>query len=145
MRIIRSTVALSVLLVACTSASPPTAPDAVPVTPGSMVPTGGTTGQFVRAMYSVTGTATLAIENGVGRLEFSSDFSIAQTPGPFVYLNTTSNANTGQPVRVGALKSVRGAQTYTFQVPAGVRYSWVLIWCDPFNVPMAQAAIPPTP
>ena len=145
MRIIRNTVALSVLLLACTSASPPTAPNAAPVAPGGMVPSGGATGPFVRAMYSVTGTATLAVENGVGRLDLSSDFSIAQTPGPYVYLNTTTNANTGQPLRVGALKSVRGAQSYTFQVPAGVRYSWVLIWCDPFNVPMAQAAIPPTP
>lgn len=87
------------------------------------------------------GTATLVTENGVARLTFSSDFNIAQTPGPFVYLNTTNNANTGQPLRVGALQKRQGAQSYTFQLPPGVKYSWVLIWCDPFNVSMAHAPL----
>ena len=66
-------------------------------------------------------------------------------PGPFVYVNTTNNATTGRPLRVAALKSNRGAQSYSFLVPAGVSYTWVLVWCDPFNVPVAEAAIPATP
>lgn len=45
----------------------------------------------------------------------------------------------------GALRRRTGAQQYSFQVPAGVRYAWVIIWCDPFNVGMAEAAIPATP
>ena len=83
--------------------------------------------------------------NGVAQLTFSADFSVAPTPGPVVYVKTTNNPNTGQPLRIGAIKSTRGAQTYTFQLPPGVRCSWVIIWCDPFNVPMAEAAISPTP
>ena len=78
-------------------------------------------------------------------MEFSSNFVVSAVPGPFVYLNTTNNANTGNPLRVSALKSNSGAQTYAFQLPAGVSYRFVLIWCDPFNVPVAEAAIPPTP
>jgi Electron transfer DM13 len=136
----------AVALVACSGATPPTAPDAVPVDPGLPAPVGpSVVGKFVKTRYDVTGTATLVIQNGVGQLDLSSDFSIMQTPGPYLYLNTTNNANSGQPLRIATLKSRSGAQRYTFTVPAGVRYSWVLIWCDPFNVPMAEAAITPTP
>ncbi len=93
----------------------------------------------------MTGVATLAIANGVARLELSSDFTLGNPPGPVLYLNTTNNPNTGQPLRIGALRSRSGAQTYTFQVPANVSYRWVIIWCDPFNVPIAEASVPPTP
>jgi hypothetical protein len=137
---------LFVATAACNSAEPPTAPDAVPVAPGTPNPGGmGVSASFVRTGYNVSGQATLVIENGVAQLDFSSDFAIAQTPGPFVYLNTSANPNAGQPIRVGALRSRTGAQRYTFQVPAGVRYTHVIIWCDPFNVGMAHAVIPPTP
>ncbi|QJR37901.1 DM13 domain-containing protein [Gemmatimonas groenlandica] len=127
--------------VGCNGAVPPTAPDAVAVTPVEGPTGSGRTSAFVRTGYAVAGTATLVTENGVARLTFSSNFNIAQTPGPVVYLNTTNNANTGQPLRVGALQSRQGAQTYTFQVPPGVTYGWVLIWCDPFNVSMAHAPL----
>ncbi len=130
----------------CSSAEPPTAPDAVPLAPDGAAPTGeGVVGRWRRTGYTVSGSAALAVENGTARLTFSSDFSIAQTPGPVVYLNTTSNPNSGRPLRIGALKSRNGAQSYTFQVPTGVRYSYIIIWCDPFNVSMAEAPIPLTP
>lgn len=139
---------LIALLSACNSATPPTAPDAVPVVPGPgmMAPMGmGVNGRFVRTRYDVTGTATVIIENGVGVIELSPDFSVAQTPGPYLYLNTTNNPNTGQPIRIASLRGKSGAQRFTFAVPSGVRYSWLVIWCDPFNVPMAEAAISPVP
>ena len=66
-------------------------------------------------------------------------------PGPFVYLNTTNNANTGRPLRVGALKSNDDARMYSFQLPAGASHTFVLVLCDPCNVPVAEAAIPSTP
>jgi Electron transfer DM13 len=134
------------LVAACSSATPPTAPDAMPVAPGTMAPMGmGVTGRFVKTRYDVTGTATVVIENGVGVIELSLDFSISQTPGPYLYLNTTNNPNTGQPIRIANLRGKSGAQRFTFTVPAGVRYTWLVIWCDPFNVPMAEAAITPVP
>jgi hypothetical protein len=90
------------------------------------------------------GTVRLTIGNGTGLLEFGGDFSVSSVPGPFVYLNTTNDPNTGTPLRIAALTRNSGAQRYAFQVSADVRYTWVLVWCDPFNVPVAQAAIPAT-
>lgn len=146
MRHIPKALTFAVLLGACNSATPPTAPDAVPVVPGTPIPIGmGVNGRFVKTRYDVTGTATVVIENGVGVIELSNDFSIVQTPGPYLYLNTTNNPNSGQPIRIASLKGKSGAQRFTFSVPAGVRYSWLVIWCDPFNVPMAEAAIGPVP
>jgi hypothetical protein len=138
--------AIVALLSGCSSATPPTAPDAQPVTSGAPEPTGpGVTGRFVRTRYDVTGTATVRIANGIGVIELSADFSIAQTPGPFLYLNTTNNPNTGQPIRIASLRGKSGAQRFTFTVPTGAQYSWLVIWCDPFNIPMAEAAIVPVP
>lgn len=132
--------------VGCNGAEPPTAPNAQPVGPEVSPPAGpAAIGVWRKTRYDVTGTVQFVATNGVGQLTFSADFSVAQTPGPVVYVNITNNPNTGQPLRIGAIKSTRGAQTYTFQLPPGVRYTWVLIWCDPFNVPMAEAAINPTP
>jgi hypothetical protein len=137
---------LAALLLGCSGATPPTAPDAMEVTPGTPTPMGtGVTGRFVKTGYDVTGTATVRIENGVGVIELSSDFNISQTPGPFLYLNTTNNPNSGQPLRIANIRGKTGAQRFTFAVPAGVRYSWVVIWCDPFNVAMAEAPITPVP
>lgn len=136
------------IFAACNSATPPTAPDAMPVDPGVvMQPPAGSavTGQFVGVGHNGSGGVRFAVVNGVGRLDFGDDFSVDAVPGPFVYVNTTNNANTGRPLRVSALRSNRGAQTYTFQIPAGERYTWILVWCDPFNVAVAQAGIPATP
>jgi len=136
--------ALLFMLLGC-GAEPPTALDAVIVDPsGGEAPADGVTARWTRVRYNATGSVTLAIRNGVATLRFSPDFTVDQTPGPFVYLNTTNNANTGRALRVGALRARRGEQVYTFQVPAGVQYTHVLIWCDPFNVPMVEAVIPPT-
>ena len=134
----------ALLLLSACNAEPPMAPNAVPVGPETAMPMGdATTGVWRRTGYNVTGTLQLVAQNGVAKLTFSPDFTVAQTPGPVVYLNTTNNPNSGQPLRIGALLSRSGAQTYTFQLPPGVRYSWVIIWCDPFNVAMAEARLAP--
>ncbi len=145
--LIASCVAASIVA-ACSSATPPTAPDAIPVDPGIVMqpPVGtGVTGQFAGVGHKGSGSVRFTVANGVGRLDFGSDFSVDAVPGPFVYVNTTNNPNTGRPLRVSALLSNSGTQTYTFQIPAGESYTWILVWCDPFNAPVAQAAIPATP
>lgn len=84
----------------------------------------------------------------IGESRFSHEIPAAlrrQTRRPFLYLNTTNNPNTGQPIRIASLRGKSGAQRFTFTVPAGVRYTWLVIWCDPFNIPMAEAAITPVP
>ena len=100
-------------------------------------------GQFRGVGHQGGGSVRFTVENGVGLLQFSDDFVVGGAPGPFVYVNTTNNANTGSPLRVAALKSNRGTQTYTFQLAAGVSYRWVLVWCDPYNVPLSEAELPP--
>lgn len=143
--------AFSLLLLAatlaCSPPGPPTALDATTLTPGMPIsPTGPTAiGMFTRTGYPVTGSASVTVAGRVARLELSLDFSIGSAPGPVLYLNTTNNPNSGQPLRIGPLQRLNGAQTYDFLIPEGVRYTWVIIWCDPFNVGMAQASISPTP
>lgn len=143
-RLLQLVVPLCVL--SCGNATPPTAPDAVRVDPPPAMNGGGLSGPFVsgrlvKTGYNVSGTVTLRIENGVGQLDLSSDYALAQTPGPFLYLNTTNNPNTGTPLRVASVRSLSGAQRFTFSVPPGVNYTWAIIWCDPFNVAMAEARL----
>lgn len=135
----------ALVLVAC-AAEPPTAPDAVADENQPPLMSGGVTGRFVGAGgHRGSGAVTLAVEGTRARLELGGDFVVDGVPGPYLYLNTTNNANTGTPLRVAALQRNSGSQVDTFQIPAGVRYTWVLVWCDPFNVPVAEAQIPPTP
>ncbi len=137
---------VAALLGACTSAVPPTAPTAMLVEGGATPPVGsGVTGRWVGVGHGVSGSVRFTVQGGVGRLDFSDDFALTEAPGPFVYMNTTNNANTGRPLRVAALRSNRGAQSYVFQMPAGAVYTWVLLWCDPYNVALAETQIPPTP
>ena len=137
---------LALTIGACRNATPPTAPTAMLVDAGAPpAPGSGVLGAFVGVGHQGRGSVRFNVQNGVGRLDFSSDFSVSGVPGPYVYLNTTNNANTGKPLRVAALKSNDGAQTYSFQLPPNVSYTFVLIWCDPFNVPVAEAPIAPTP
>lgn len=139
-------VLVSTTVVACNSAVPPTAPDAMLVEPGmTRPPVAGVTGRWTGVGHAAQGSVRVSVESGVARLDFSDDFSVSAVPGPFVYVNTTNNANTGRPLRVAALRSNAGAQSYAFQLPGGASYTWVLIWCDPYNVPVAEASIPPAP
>ena len=142
-----SLIAVLLAVAGCNSAVPPTAPNAMVVEPGAPQPPAGAgiTGRWVGVGHNVLGSVRFSVQNGVARLDFSDDFSVSAVPGPFVYVNTTNNANTGSPLRVAALRSNGGAQSYAFQLPAGATYAWVLIWCDPFNVPVAEARIATTP
>lgn len=145
MRHVQRFITLAVLAAGC-GATPPTAPDAGPDANQPLPTTPGSVGSFTGAGgHRGEGSVTLTVEGQRARLEFGSNFSVSEVPGPFVYLNTTNDPNTGAPLRVSELQRNAGSQIYTFLVPAGVRYTWVLVWCDPFNVPVAEAPIPPTP
>ena len=139
-------VTASFVLAACSSAVPPTAPDAMMVEPGMSRPAGtGVTGRWAGVGHAARGSVRVSVENGVMRLDFSDHTSVSAVPGPFVYVNTTNDANTGRPLRVAALRSTAGAQSYAFQLPDAASYTWVLVWCDPYNVPVAESSIPPIP
>ncbi|MDZ4673240.1 MAG: DM13 domain-containing protein [Gemmatimonadota bacterium] len=125
------------------SAVPPTAPDATPDAGQPPLMGQGVPAQFVGAGgHQAAGTVTVRVEGNRARLDFSADFLVDGVPGPYVYLNTTNNPNSGAPLRVAALQRNSGSQTYTFLIPAGVSYTWVLVWCDPFNVGVGEARIP---
>ncbi len=144
--ILAGLVIVSTTVAACNSAVPPTAPDAMVVEPGMSRPAGtGVTGRWAGVGHAARGSVRVSVENGVTRLDFSDDFSVSAVPGPFVYVNTTNDANTGRPLRVAALRSTAGAQSYAFQLPDAASYTWVLVWCDPYNVPVAESSIPPIP
>ena len=131
----------------CNAAVPPTAPNAMLVPPEMALPPGGTvvSAEWRGVGHTARGTVRLTVAGSVAQLDFSENFAVSGVPGPFVYLNTTNNPNTGRPLRVSALRSNSGAQSYAFQLPAGVIYQWVLVWCDPFNVPVAEARLPSVP
>lgn len=160
-------VALLALTVAggCNSAVPPMAPDAMliepqmPLPPTGMTPPppggapppapppprAGVVAQWVGVGYGARGSVRITAADSVVQLDFSDDFAVDGVPGPFVYINTTNNANTGRPLRISALRRNRGAQSYAFRLPAGATFAWVLIWCDPYNVPVAEARVPAAP
>ncbi len=124
-------------------ASPPLAPDAAPIDPNAPPPAGPTVeAGFVGVGHRAGGRVRLTLGQGRGRLEFQSDFVVDAVPTPYIYLNTTQNPNSGKPLRIALLRANGGGQQYDFEVPAGVEYAWILIWCDRFNVPVAEAAIP---
>lgn len=142
-----SLIAVFAAVAGCNAAMPPMAPDAMLLEPGPSPPPTGTSvsGQWMGVGHGATGSVRYGVESGVARLDFSDDFTVSAVPGPFVYVNTTNNANAGRPLRVAALRSNSGPQSYAFQIPAGETYAWVLVWCDPFNVPVAEARVTPAP
>jgi len=125
------------LTIGC-GAAQPTDPDSG----GQTAPLDGSMGQF---SGGAMGTVTVSVKDGHGTLTFGTHFTVQSVPGPAVYMNTTNDVHTGMPVRVAPLQAELGQQTYTFRAAAGVRYTWVLIWCEPVDVPVAEARIPPTP
>lgn len=146
----RSHVALAaaLLLALACSATPPTAPDAEPIAsppPPTATTTGTTrTGTFSGlAGHRASGGVRLIVNDTIATIEFAADFVVDGVPGPFVYVNTGTNANLGLPLRVGPLARNSGTQSYSFRLPSGVTYSHVLVWCDPFNVGVGSAALAP--
>ncbi len=81
----------AILLVGC-SATPPTAPDANPIDPGTPPPAGTPAqGRFAGADgHRGVGAVSLTLVDGQALLEFGTDFGVSGVRGPFVYVNTTN-------------------------------------------------------
>lgn len=140
----------AVLLLAGCGITPPTAPDAMPIDPRDPPPPGtpGTAvvqaGSFVGlAGHSARGGVTVSVSGDAVTITLDSTFSSTSVPDPYLYLNTTANANTGQPLRISRLGSRLGAQVYAARIPIGIDYSHVLVWCDAFNVGVGAAGLSP--
>ena len=141
-----SVAVLAPVFAACGTA-PPAAPNAEPVDPPSdttSMSQNVRTGTFEGlAGHNGSGTVRVRMVADTAVIEFQSDFSSTRVPGPFVYLNTGTDANLGDPIRIAALDSPRGAQTYAAVVPTNIDYEYVLVWCDPANVGVAAARLSP--
>jgi hypothetical protein len=140
----------ALLLLAGCGITPPTAPDAMPIDPLDPPPPEmpGTAvvqaGSFVGlAGHSARGGVTVSVSGNTVTITLDSTFSSTSVPDPHLYLNTTANANTGQPLRISRLSSRLGAQVYAARVPVGIAYSHVLVWCDAFNVGVGAAGLSP--
>lgn len=88
------------------------------------------------------GTALL-IETGPGTytLRFE-DFSVRNGPDLFVFLSTTEDGSREGALNLGALKGTDGA--FNYEVPGGTdvsQYKSVIVYCEPFDVLFAVAAL----
>jgi hypothetical protein len=84
--------------------------------------------------FSSTGSAKLKIENGVLKLQTSTDFSVsAGAPDLRIYLGNVTNSITNA-VEIATLNQRNGMQTWN--VPTGItitQYRYVFVWCKQFG------------
>lgn len=129
-----------------TTAPPPPAPTATPV-PSAPAPGVISQGAFRDGEPGHTGSGTARIvRDAEGQLFLRfENFSVTNGPDLRVYLSTTDGYG-GSPLELGKLKATDGNQNYA--IPAGVDVSAfrsALIWCEPFRVLFAIAALEETP
>ncbi len=81
-----------------------------------------------------TGIGKLKIENGVLRLQTSSNFSASSSPPDLrMYLSNNTN-NVNDALEIATLNQRNGAQTWN--IPANVsitQYRYILVWCKQFG------------
>lgn len=151
-RIRAVTLGLLLALAGACSVDPPLAPDAEPApeapAPGTEPVAGGGGGGEARvgqfsglAGHRASGGVRFTVAGDVGTIEFESNFSSTRVPDPYVYVNSGQDANRGTPLRIARLDTPTGAQTYTFRIPSGVAYTYVLVWCDRYNVGVGAASL----
>lgn len=127
--------------------TPPTAPDAMLTEqPSAVAPAapsaGGRAGTFTGIQgHSATGGVALSVANGIATLVFDARFSATPVPDPYVYVADMADANSGRRLRVARLVSSTGTQSYRFALPNDSAYTHVLVWCDRYNVGVADAML----
>lgn len=136
---------LGIVLTGC-GATPPTAPDAVPIipppegegTPGAIrVLRGSFTGA---GQYAARGNVTVTVRDGSVTIDLSDDFSASGVPDPVLYIGSSADPNLGTALRIGPYVAV-GAQRFSIARPSGPLPRFVMLWCDRFNAPVGYAAL----
>jgi hypothetical protein len=97
---------------------------------------------FMKGAKSVSGTCMIVADQGQHVLTFSDDFSIENSPTPYVVLSTSTGALGDSPVWLGAVQHSRGAQRYV--IPKGAdlgRYTHVVIWDKTTKTVLANASV----
>jgi hypothetical protein len=153
-RTLATCAAVASLLGACRdSFVPHPANEALPVAtaPTAPAPVAARSGGRITGLagHRAAGSVTLRVDgDGVAVLTMHDDFVMDAQPDPHVYLNTEPTVHRGAPLRVGALAQSRGGHRYVFRLPAGgapTKYTHVVIWCNRYDVGLAQAPLASTP
>lgn len=138
-------IALGMLLVGC-GATPPTAPDAVPITPPPETEGLPSTARVLRGtfigagQYMAEGEVTVTVRDGSMTIDLSTGFRASGVPDPVLYTGSAANPNNGGALRIGRYNAL-GAQRFTVALPSGPLPSFVILWCDRFNLPIGYAAV----
>jgi hypothetical protein len=129
------------------------APDATPIDagPAGELDAGATALELVGAFqgrggYDAAGTATLRTSADGLELIFSDDFASAAVPGPVVVVTGRSSigtALTDADTLVARLDgdSIAGPNTFAVDLDAPPDPAFVFIYCEPFGVETARAAL----
>jgi hypothetical protein len=99
-----------------------------------------------RAGHAGSGTGQLVRRaDGAIEVRFAADFSASNVPGPAVFLTSRADMGTGidavTDINLGTLRAPGGSQAYA--VPSGAEQGRrnVFIYCQPFRVEVAKAAL----
>lgn len=99
-------------------------------------------GAFESLGYRTTGRASYVIdEEGNAALELDAAFSTPPVPGRAVFLSNT--VELGDAVRVAALDVETGPARWTFRMPRGAVWRYVLVWSEELGVAVARAELVP--
>lgn len=98
-------------------------------------------GTFSPLAYAASGRATYVLDDeGNAALELS-DLSTAPVPGRAVFLS--NDPGLGEAVRVGGLDEESTSARWTFRMPRGAVWRYVLVWSEALGVGVAQAELTP--
>ena len=99
-------------------------------------------GAFAGVAYPATGRATYWIdEEGNAALELDADFSTPDVPERAVFLSNAEDL--GDAVRVGPLEDGAGPARWTFRMPRGAVWRWVVVYSEGLGVAAARAELVP--
>lgn len=126
--------------VSSTPTTTPATPRAVVSSPAAPQPVAVNRSGALRGIgHTAGGTVHLRSSGGAAFVVFD-DVDIEGSVEPSVHLVPEGRTTPSGGIRLGALKAEKG--TFSYRLPASVdptvRWS-VLIWCDPFNTPIAAA------
>jgi hypothetical protein len=85
-------------------------------------------------VFSSAGSAKLKIENGILKLQTTTDFSVmAGPPDLRIYLGNNNNNITGA-IEIATLSQRTGAQSWVVAAPTTItQYRYVIVWCKQFG------------
>lgn len=99
-------------------------------------------GTFRTLAYRTRGRATYEID-GAGRAALSFDAQFEAPELPDVRVLLTDGGTREGAVEVGPLQETSGAQRWTFTVPPGAVWRWVLLWSAELDVEIGRAPLDP--